>query len=149
MKLKTSKTFRLLVALCMLLVLTSVALPQSKGRAWLRGTWEGTGYQTDDNSTWTMSLKASGRRYLIEYPSLGCGGAWRLVSTNSRRARFKEVLSHGVDKCSNEGTVVVERLSATQVMFIYYRKGDRSASSSAILNRHKKARSAPAPGQQD
>lgn len=135
MNLKSTKTIRFVAAIVLLFALTSVAFPQSKGRTWLRGTWEGTGYQIDDNSTWTMSLKASGRRYLIEYPSLGCGGVWRLVSINSRRARFREVLSHGLEACSNEGTVVIERLSATQVIFLYYRKGERVVSSSSILNR--------------
>lgn len=146
MKLKTSKTFRFVAALCMIFALTSVVLPQSKGRTWLRGTWEGTGYQIDDNSTWTMSLKISGRRFLIEYPSLNCGGEWKLSRINSRRARFTERLNRGVDVCSNVGTVVIERLNATQVIFLYYRKGERAVSSSAILNKKRQGQSAPAAG---
>ncbi|MBC7929481.1 MAG: hypothetical protein H7Z38_02840 [Rubrivivax sp.] len=149
MNLKSTKTIRFVAAIVLLFALTSVAFPQSKGRTWLRGTWEGTGYQIDDNSTWTMSLKVSGRRFLIEYPSLGCGGEWRLSSIGSRRARFRERLSHGVDVCSNEGTVVVERLSATQVVFLYYRKGERVVSSSAVLNKKRSERSAPAAGHEE
>ena len=96
-----------------------------------------------------MSLKTSGRRYKIEYPSLNCGGEWRLVSIDSRRARFREVLSHGLEACSNEGTVVVERLSATQVIFLYYSKGEREVSSSSILNRKRRATSAPTAGHEE
>jgi hypothetical protein len=60
-----------------LLVACVAASAQSKSTAksWIKGTWEGTGYQTDDKSTWAMVLKASGKRFAIEYPSLDCGGA--------------------------------------------------------------------------
>lgn len=135
MNIKSSKTLKAVAAITLLISLTSVAFPKSIGRTWLGGTWEGTGYQIDDNSTWTMSLKVKKGRFLIEYPSLDCGGEWRPLRLNSRRASFRESLKHGQDVCSNEGRVVVERLNATQLMFIYYRKGERLASSSAILNR--------------
>jgi hypothetical protein len=149
MNLKSSKMLKVLAAVCLLFALNTVAFPKGRGRTWLRGNWEGTGYQIDDNSTWTMSLTASGRRYRIEYASLGCGGEWRLVSINSRRARFRERLNHGLDACSNEGTVVVERLSYAQVIFIYYRKGERAVSSSSILNRKRRATSAPSTGHEE
>ncbi|HYH87443.1 MAG TPA: hypothetical protein VEX60_18460 [Pyrinomonadaceae bacterium] len=135
MNLKSSKTLKVLASVCLLFALASAAFPQGRGRTWLRGTWEGTGYQIDDNSTWTMSLTASGRRYKIEYPSLNCGGEWRRLSIDSRRARFRERLNRGLDVCSNKGTVVVERLNATQVIFLYYRQGEKVVSSSAILDK--------------
>ncbi len=135
MNLKSSKTLKAVAAVCLLFALTSVASAKGKARVWLNGTWEGTGYQIDDNSTWTMSLKVKGRRVLIEYPSLNCGGEWRRLSISSRRGRFRERLDHGIDVCSNEGTVVVERLNATQIIFLYYRKGERKVSSSAVLDR--------------
>jgi hypothetical protein len=146
MKQFTSKSLKALLVVFVIFALAPVALPQSKARAWLRGTWEGTGYQMDDNSTWTMLLKASGRRFLIEYPSLDCGGEWKLISINSRRAKFRERLSHGLERCDNQGTVVIERLSTTQVVFLYYRKGERMVSSSSVLNRRRNVRTKPAAG---
>jgi hypothetical protein len=137
MNLKSSKTLKVVAAVCLLFSLTSVASSKGRRQVWLSGTWEGTGYQIDDNSTWTMSLKTRGRKFMIEYPSLNCGGEWRLSSINSRRARFRERIKHGLDVCSNQGTVVVERLNATQVIFLYYRKGEPVVSSSAILDRKK------------
>src|ERR1700704_3384240 len=74
-----------------LLLLLSAAVPaQTKSNNWIKGSWEGTGYQTDDQSTWLMRLTAGGRRFSIEYPSLNCGGRWQLLSLNSYRARFRE-----------------------------------------------------------
>jgi len=82
--LKTVTTFVLLVSL------SSLVSAQSKtgtGR-WLNGTWEGTGYQMDNNETWTMKLTVRGKRHKIEYPSLKCGGRWIPISIDMKRARF-------------------------------------------------------------
>src|SRR6266480_2324190 len=89
---------RTLGAAILLLLLCASLSAQTKTSNWIKGTWEGTGYQTDDQSTWTMRLTARGRRFPIEYPSLNCGGRWQLVSINSYRARFRERLDHGQDK---------------------------------------------------
>lgn len=128
-------------ALGLLLLFVSSAAAQGNSRSWLRGTWEGTGYQTDDNSTWSMKLtivksKRGGRTFKIEYSSLNCGGRWKLLSINQNVARFKEVLDHGVDKCSDNGTVVIER-RGTQLIFLYANQGRRQITASAVLNRRK------------
>src|SRR6267378_1941503 len=76
----------------LLLLLSATVSAQTRSNNWIKGAWEGTGYQTDDQSTWTMRLTARGRRFSIEYPSLNCGGRWQLVSINAYRARFRESL---------------------------------------------------------
>jgi hypothetical protein len=118
-----------------MLFLTAGLSAQTKSSRWIRGTWEGTGYQIDDQTTWTMRLTAGGRRFSIEYPSLNCGGKWRLISVNAYRARFKEVLDHGQDKCTDNGNVIIQRLSKSQVIFLYSNAGTREVSASAVLNR--------------
>jgi hypothetical protein len=117
------------------MVLSTAILAQAKSSRWIRGTWEGTGYQIDDQSTWTMRFTAGGRRFSIEYPSLNCGGKWRLISVNAYRARFKEVLDHGQDKCTDNGNVTIQRLSKGQVIFLYSNAGTREITASAVLNR--------------
>lgn len=127
---------RIVAAVCLLFSMSVVALPQQgRGRAWLAGTWEGTGYQIDTESTWTMRLRAQGKRYWIEYPSLNCGGEWRLVSINAHRARFREQITRGLSECANRGNVVVERLSARQLAYRFSYRGAREVTASAILNR--------------
>ncbi|MEP6819169.1 MAG: hypothetical protein ABJA18_06515 [bacterium] len=130
-----------LVILGLLLLLTSTAAAQRKSGSWLRGSWEGTGYQTDDQSTWAMKLtikKSKGvrRTFSIEYPSLSCGGRWRLVSMNRTEARFRELLDHGQDKCSDKGKVIIERKGG-QLIFLYSNEGSREITGSAVLNRKK------------
>lgn len=128
---------RIVAIVCLLFSLTVVVRPQSRNRTWLDGRWEGTGYQLDTDTTWTMSLTARGRRFTIEYPSLNCQGTWRLISIDSRRARLRERITRGVEACADGGTVIVERLSGRQIAFRYSYAGARDVSASAILNRKK------------
>lgn len=129
---------KIVMVVCLLCSVNVSAYAQGgRGASWLRGTWEGTGYQIDTNETWTMRLKVQGGKYLIEYPSLNCGGEWRLLSINSRRARFREHIRFGLDACVNRGTVVIERLSARQLAYRFSQMGTREVSASAILNRQK------------
>ena len=119
----------------LLLLLSGTLSAQTKTSNWLTGNWEGTGYQIDDQSTWTMRLTVRGRRFSIEYPSLNCGGRWQLISINGNRARFKERLDHGQDKCTDNGTVVIQRLSKRQVVFLYALAGKREVTASAVLKK--------------
>jgi len=131
-----SRTLVLILCTVLLTLLLSTAISaQTKSSRWIKGTWEGTGYQIDDQSTWTMRFSAVGRRFSIEYPSLNCGGKWRLISADAYRARFKEVLDHGQDKCTDQGNVVIQRLSKRQVIFLYSNAGTREVTASAVLNR--------------
>jgi len=114
---------------------TSATMAQQKSSAWIKGTWEGTGYQIDDKSTWEMKVTARGRRVTVEYPSLSCGGRWKLISINQSRARFREILDRGQDKCADRGNVLIQRLNRKQVVFLYAYEGKRDVSASSILNR--------------
>jgi hypothetical protein len=124
----------LMVAFVFLIATTTVSQAQSKG-TWLTGTWEGTGYQMDNNQTWTMSLRVRGSSFSIEYPSLNCSGVWRLLDMDSRGARFREKITVNVSECADGGTVTIERLNRRQIAFRYSYSDTRQISASAILNR--------------
>jgi len=120
------------------LLLSSAISAQTQSKIWIKGSWEGTGYQIDDQSTWTMLFTARGGRFSIDYPSLNCGGRWQLINLNAYRARFRERLDHGQDKCTDKGTVVIQRLSKKQIFFLYTIAGSREVTASAVLNRRRK-----------
>ena len=128
---------RMVAIVCLLLSLSVVVEAQSRSRTWLNGSWEGTGYQIDSGTTWTMSFRARGRRFSIEYPSLKCSGTWRLVSVNSRRAVFRERITVGMEQCVNQGVVTIERLNGRQIAYRFSYAGATDVSASAILNRKK------------
>jgi hypothetical protein len=132
-----------LTVLGLLFLLASTVAAQAKGKSWLRGSWEGTGYETDDNSTWPMqltvkSIKGGRHAFSIDYPSLNCGGRWQLLSIDQSKARFREVLDHGQDKCSDKGLVTIERKGG-QLVFLYSNQGSRELTASALLNRKRPA----------
>jgi hypothetical protein len=89
------KTRKLVLAVVVLLLMCGSALPNTS--SWLRGTWEGSGYQTDDGSVWPLRLTIvrtrRGQRFLIDYPSLNCGGHWQLLTAKGSRATFREILN--------------------------------------------------------
>jgi len=124
-------------ALVFLATLTSIFQAQTRGRSWLHGSWEGTGYQIDADETWTMNLRVEGDKFVIEYPSLKCHGVWRLLDMDSRSARFRERITFGVSECANNGNVIIERLNRKQIAFRYAYSDTREISASAILNRKK------------
>jgi hypothetical protein len=131
----------LLIGLFLVLVPSLAA--QKRSASWLRGAWEGTGYQTDDNTTWAMkatakTLKGGRRAFRIDYPSLNCGGRWKLLNMNQSRARFREVLDHGQDQCSDKGLVTIERIGR-QLIFLYANQGSCKITASAVLNRRSSA----------
>lgn len=119
----------------LLLLFASVISAQTSSNTWIKGIWEGTGYQIDDQSTWTMRFTAGARRFSIEYPSLNCGGSWKLISIDAHRARFKEKLNHGQDQCVDNSNVVIQRLNKRQVVFLFSYPGKRDVYASGILKR--------------
>jgi hypothetical protein len=134
---KGIKMRKLATTLLLILCLSPVVCPQGRSGAWLTGTWEGTGYQIDSDTTWTMRLTVRGGKYLIEYPSLNCGGRWRRLSINSRVATFREQIAVGRDACVDQGRVVIQRLNGKQIAYRFSHRGATEVSASAILNRKK------------
>jgi hypothetical protein len=128
---------RFVLAAGLLFLSAAVVCGQSRG-GWLRGEWAGTGYQTDSNNTWAMRLTAKGRTYAVDYPSLECGGTWRLLSLSRGRAVFRETITRGAERCAQRGTVVVERLNSRQLGYWFSQAGSNEYTASAILNRRQR-----------
>jgi len=127
---------RFVTVAALLFLSAAVAAGQSRG-SWLRGAWEGTGYQSDTDNTWAMRLTVTRGRYAVEYPSLECAGRWRLLSLSRTRAVFRETITRGADKCSQGGRVVLQRLNSRQLGYWYSHTESKQYVASAILNRRR------------
>src|SRR5687768_3630841 len=55
---------RLAATAVLLLLSAAIVGGQTRG-GWLRGTWEGKGYQSDSENTWDMRLTVRGRSYTV------------------------------------------------------------------------------------
>lgn len=123
--------------LAVLLVSAGLVSAQGRSGSWLKGTWTGTGYQIDNNETWTMRLRTNGSKYTIDYPSLKCGGTWRLITIGRTVATFRESITHGKEQCTHGGRVTLERLNDHQIDFRYADPGSSEIIASAILKKLK------------
>lgn len=128
---------KMVATVCLFFSLCVAVCPQGSSRKWLNGHWEGTGYQIDSDTTWTMSFSARRKQFTIEYPSLNCRGTWRLLSVNSRRAIFRERITVGRGACVDGGRVTIEKLNGRQIAYRFSYAGTTQVSASAILNRKK------------
>jgi len=102
---------------------------------WLDGVWQGEGYQTDTKTTWVIKLTGRGDTYSVEYPDIPCEGRWDLIDKNSRQATFTEVITQGTDRCGNNGGVMVEKVSASEISARFTHAGSRAVIATVVLSK--------------
>ncbi len=85
--------------------------------------------------TFPIKLIARNNKYLVDYPSFQCGGEWALVDKDVTRAKFKEKLNHGLHQCMDNGDIVIETVSDSQIRFKWFMPKGTVVVASAILNK--------------
>ncbi len=78
-------------------------------------------------------ITVRGGKYLIKYPSLKCGGEWKLIRLWSRSARLREEIKYGVSNCEPAGTVIIKRLKNKRIAFSYFYPGTKKKGAYAML----------------
>jgi hypothetical protein len=74
------------------------------------GEWEGAGKQ-DNGTQWSIRVNIRPTLYVIDYPSLTCGGVLTLIKTTDTSLVFKETLTYGIAQCINQGEVVLNKVA--------------------------------------
>jgi hypothetical protein len=85
----------------------------------LEGVWQGSGKQ-EDNSVWSIKITLTPARYLIDYPSLNCGGTLTLIKQNDDSLVFQENLTYGLKGCYNNGKTVLIQKSPNKIRYYWY-----------------------------
>jgi hypothetical protein len=109
--------------------------PTAISNRWLEGIWEGTAYQSNTRENWTIKVTVHNGTYRIDYPSLSCGGEWKLISMDASTAKFKEKLTYGQDSCVNDGNVTIQKLNNFQVAYWYVEPNQTRVTAIAVLDR--------------
>ena len=92
----------------------------SKAPNWLKGEWEGIGYQID-GQTWDVALRYDEKDGLaIQYPTLSCGGTWTIKKASKNRLDIVETITTGADKCDQNVQVVILKINETDISVTYY-----------------------------
>ena len=109
--------------------------PPTMSEGWLEGIWTGTGYQSNPKQTWTIKFTAQNDTYRIDYPSIPCGGEWKVITLGKSTATFRERLTYGQTLCIDNGTVTIQKLNDTQVAFRFVEPNRTRVTARAVLNR--------------
>lgn len=113
---------KMLLTVFIVLNLTGHLAAQQSALSWLDGEWEGLGYQLNNGGTWSIrfSGQSANNSFIIQYPSLKCGGNWMMIAGNEYRAEFVEVIAYGTEFCVNGGVVILTRVDDRHIGFSYF-----------------------------
>jgi hypothetical protein len=91
-------------------LLTLLSVTDGHAQQALAGAWTGTAFQllADGRTTsWTINMRidAQGNATSIDYPTLNCGGSLTYLRAIGDIREYRETLSYGLQRCTNNGTV--------------------------------------------
>ena len=92
------------------------AATQETSTIGFNGVWEGAGMQ-DNNSSWTIKATIRGNHYVIEYPSLNCGGKLVFSSGSSEKIEFIEQLIYGKSACIDNGKIIITKVGDSSAKY--------------------------------
>lgn len=88
------------------------------------GEWQGSGQQ-DNGSQWSIRINIRPPLYVIDYPSLTCGGKLTLIKTTDTALVFKETLTYGIAQCINHGNVVLNKAAEHKADYHWFSSRDK------------------------
>lgn len=95
------------------------------------GSWTGMGYQLDDATTggsqfssWSIELIIGPDTVTITYPSLECGGVWKLEQATNHASYYRETITYGLDNCMDQGLSVLSPMDNDRMRIEYYHPDD-------------------------
>jgi hypothetical protein len=88
------------------------------------GEWQGAGQQ-DNGSQWSIRVNIRPPLYVIDYPSLTCGGVLTLIKTTDTSLVLKETLTYGIAQCINHGDVVLNKVAEHKAGYHWFSSRDK------------------------
>jgi len=122
-----------------LLIYVFTSFSQIKSPDWLRGNWYGNGFQTDNNAFWPIEVQFDNSDEVIKitYPSLNCGGNWKLISVDGNKADFVEMISEGKTNCIDGSRIVLSRINEENIHVTWFSPHISGADAFAVISRKK------------
>ncbi len=93
-------------------------MPAYAEQSQFTGEWEGTGTQSD-GSHWSIRVNSRPNGYFIDYPSLVCGGVWKLLKSTESSLVFKEILTYGIERCMDQGEIVLNKVTEDKASYAW------------------------------
>ena len=110
--LENMKKLTLLLGILFLFISSSI-FAQNNSIEWLNGSWEGIGYQTNNQHRWSVEFEydKNSQEATISYPSLQCSGVWEFVSMEKNKAVFTEKITKGKSNCIDGSKIVINKIN--------------------------------------
>lgn len=98
------------------------------GAGWNAATYRGTGTQAFPTETYEVVFTLSPPRLdpslgviagTVNYPSFPCGGPVGLLSIDAERLELTERFTSGLERCTDQGRVTLERRSDRRVFYVW------------------------------
>ena len=108
--------------------------------AWLKGSWTGLAYQTDNKSTWFVNFvyNEKGNFAKIVYPSLNCSGNWIVEEMKGDKVIFKEIIVSGKPYCIDGSKIVVSKIDDNYISVAWFSSYIDGVDAYATLRKSKK-----------
>ncbi len=100
----------------------------------LKGVWEGEGKQYNNKSSWTIKMKIAPDDYKIDYPSLNCGGNLILLSQTNDHIEFREKLTYGRNRCTDNGKIIISKSEKHKLKWLWYYSNGKLGADSVLTN---------------
>jgi outer membrane protein OmpA-like peptidoglycan-associated protein len=102
------------------------------------GTWEGQGYQANDNSKWKVKYVIDGQTsvFYFAHSDLECGGKSTLKNVFKNSIILNEKLSFGIKKCVDNGKTELRKIDNDTIKYIWRYKDGRQGAE-GVLRRKK------------
>jgi hypothetical protein len=113
----SSRVINILFACSLLLSFPAYAGQPDKSNQFT-GEWEGSGTQSDGGH-WSIRVNSRPTGYFIDYPSLVCGGVWKLFKVTESSLVFKETLTYGIERCLDQGEIVINKIAQDKVSYYW------------------------------
>ena len=132
---KLLKCFLIVLFLLVSQISCKSTISQSSSMSDSPTIWKGAGYQYDVGHSWDIivSFKQENQQFKIQYPSISCSGYWRLLDFDNESFEFREIITEGQDKCTNNGRVVLKKKDDLTYEFYYYWPDDQELSAYGVI----------------
>lgn len=105
---------------CLFLTFAFFPYAQAYANSEISGLWGGIGIQSS-SSAWIIKMNFSNDEYLIDYPTIPCGGHLDLLEvTDNETYTFRERITENISNCTNNGTLRVNLIDQDTMNWEWY-----------------------------
>ncbi|MES2589613.1 MAG: hypothetical protein V4622_11590 [Bacteroidota bacterium] len=113
-----------IIGILLLVFIANTSFSQNKKLNWLKADWEGEANQplAMSQQDWPMEITFNKEKnsFQVNYASFPCGGNWKFIEGNKRKAVFIEELTSGKNKCAANIRIEIKKINKKKASITFY-----------------------------